>query len=723
MNETNTNRGFTDIFYQQGSVPVICYRTGLTVYEEQFSGGNLTSAGWNCSGYPLNNMQYQPTRLQAGSFSIPYSFRVDVNGQSLEGLWRFVSFRSEKFDGGTNGYLCLKSCIFDVSVIVHTRLDGTSVLTRWLEIKNEGSSDAAINEIAPMSGGIEETQHLDEVFPQRKPCELYTLGYMEDSHACMEGGFKWHDLPSGGHSIYGRYHRGRHRHPMFILKNNHNGTTMIGQFGWTAGYEMFFDHDAERWETDAQNSYLSYSIKLDGPRPHIVLSPGESYITPEVHIGMVNGDHDDAVNAMHEHIRKSVFTYRPAFDRECWLETGLGPELIMDMKATIHFVDYASSIGSEVFMIDAGWTTPPGDERGWGVTMGDWYYNKERYPEGIDLIRDYTHSKGMKFGLWMEAEKMHPSSKVGSAHPDWFCKFASGAGVPSPIIDMTIPEAAEWVENQISRVITDYKLDLFRLDYGGDNKSVFYSKEKGGYMECQAQRHYTAIYRMYDRLRRRFPDVIFENCAGGGGRTDLGLMRYFNHTWVADWQRAPRSFYILNGMTIALPPEKVDRLLAGQRGHRYASLDFQARVTMMARPSMNALNPSDAVTNPEQLAFVKHCADVYKNFIATFQSNSRIYHHTPTKEDVEKTGFGIIETVADDKTKAVIGVFRLNTPLAKDSITVMPKGISNEVQYRLTFDNSGESTLVSGYELKNKGIAVKLSAPLTSELLLLEKNG
>ena len=97
---------------------------------------------------------------------------------------------------------------------------------------------------------------------------------------------------------------------------------------------------------------------------------------------------------------------------------------------------------------------------------------------------------------------------------------------------------------------------------------------RDGYVENGYWRYYEALYAIYERLRARFPDVIFENCAGGGGRTDIGMVRRFSHTWVTDWQIAPRSFTITNGMTMALPPEYVDRLIGGQSGHIDGRLRF-----------------------------------------------------------------------------------------------------------------------------------------------------
>ena len=48
--------------------------------------------------------------------------------------------------------------------------------------------------------------------------------------------------------------------------------------------------------------------------------------------------------------------------------------------------------------------------------------------------------------------------------------------------------------------------------------------------------------RMVDEVRECFgPIAILVNCAGGGGRTDVGMVRSFSDTWPSDWAIAPRS--------------------------------------------------------------------------------------------------------------------------------------------------------------------------------------
>ncbi len=42
------------------------------------------------------------------------------------------------------------------------------------------------------------------------------------------------------------------------------------------------------------------------------------------------------------------------------------------------------------------------------------------------------------------------------------------------------------------------------------------------------------LYRLFETLRAEFPEVWFENCAGGGGRVDLGMMARTDFCWASD---------------------------------------------------------------------------------------------------------------------------------------------------------------------------------------------
>jgi alpha-galactosidase len=600
-----------------------------------------------------------------------------------------------------------------VVVKAHTKLDGTPILARWLEVTNAGERPAAVSAVAPWCGILQKVNrwrsHLgDSNLP------LYSLGYFTNTHWGNEGDFQWHDLPHAGYRVDGRYRRDRHRHPMFVLRSNVGGEHFICQLAWSGGYSFEFDLDADAGTMD-QAARLFFRAGPDAPAPLRVLAPGETALTPEVHLGPVFGDLDTAIQAMHDHLRQSVFMPQPR-GRGGWVESGIGPEIEITAEQVIHAIDAAADFGAEVFFVDASWYAPPGGN--WWSTVGDWEANRERFPEGLAPFRDRVHDQGMLWGLWMDAERIGEESRLFTQHPDWLAAAYDGERRLGGLMDLTNPEVAKWMEEQISRVIEDNGLEFFRLDHN-THPGPGLRTLRDGFAENGYWRYYDALYAIYDRLRTRFPEVIFENCAGGGGRTDIGLVRRFSHTWVTDWQIAPRSFTITNGMTMALPPEYVDRLLGGQSGHTMAEFEFQSRLLLFVRPTIGFAKPMGADWSPRLLARLKHFVGLYKDFVRPFMATGRVYHHTPTLQGPDPQGWGVLELAAGDRTRAICGLFQLSAPTEPEYLLRL-RGLDVGRRYRVTFDNSGQSCELDGVVLTKQGLPIRLEGALTSELLLFE---
>ena len=710
----NKNNLFMDAHLDLEPYPTVCYKTGLTVYEETLIDGIYISCGWNGSGYPFHvTTPVEATRLNPGKFSAPQAFCLGVDGQSLSSHWLWDGFEKSSEEKGLHVTVRLRHSLRSVDVTVHTLLDGSPVIARWIEIKNTGGSPAAVHELAPISGGLQDTKrwraHLSG------GSSLYSLGYMEDTHWGHEGNFQWHDLPNAGYEVYGRFRRDRHRHPMFVLRNNATGEHFICQFAWSGGYAFGFDLDLE---TD-DSAPLALRIAMDSSAPLRMIAPNETISSPQVHIGMLLGGLDEAVQEMHDHLRMTVFKPQ-ARGRGCWIEGGIGPEVEMSQEMTLRAIEDAAYLGLEVFFIDAGWYVPPKCENEWWARAGDWHEDKERYLQGLAYIREQVKQRGMLFGLWLDAERIGSMSRIYEAHPEWVITQYTGKPSNAYLLDLTNPDAAQWMESEIARVITEYELDFFRLDHNVGAADAIACIQNDGYIENSYMRYYEALYGIYDRLRVKFPDVIFENCAGGGGRTDVGMVSRFCHTWVTDWQIAPRSFSITNGMTMALPPEYVDRLISGQNGHIVGSLDFQMRLLMFVRPTVGStFYPLGYEMNSQQMGFIRHCVELYKEFIRPFMPEGVIYHHTPVVDGKDPKGCGVLELSARDGSKGILGVFRLSD--GSDETTVCLRGVDESALYKIAWDNKNVSAEVDGYRLAQEGIRIRLGAALTSELILYEK--
>ncbi|MCC7360964.1 MAG: alpha-galactosidase [Anaerolineales bacterium] len=700
---------WVDAHLAEGDAPRLSYRSGLTVYAEALVGGQYVGCGWNAAGALSELPPYV-----SPPHATPQAFWLEVDGQFLGSHWEWVGFDRQPHAVGLQTRVRLRHSVRPISVEVHTLLDGTPVLTRWLTITNTGDRPAALGAVAPWSGVLQSVRRWADHLP-KPDAPLYSVGYFGGDRWSDEGDFHWRPLPNASLRIDGRYRRDRFRHPLFMLRNQATGEHFIGQLGWSGGYTFEFDLDQDPGLHDGV-ARLFFRAGPDAPAPQRVLAPGETVATPALHLGLLPGDLDDCINAMHTHVRRSVL--RPqARGRGGWVESGIGPELEITGERVQAQIDRAAAIGAEVFFIDASWYAPPGGN--WYTTVGDWQVDRQRFPNGLAPFRERAHAHGLLWGLWMDAERLGVQSQMAKVHPEWLAVNYSGERRLGDMLDLTNPAAMQWMEDVIAGVISEHQLELFRLDMNVGRIGPAAATLRAGYVENSYWRYYEALYAVYDRLRARFPAVIFEHCASGGGRTDLGMIARFAHTWVTDWPIAPRAFRITNGMTMALPPEYVDRLWGGQNSHTAGDLDFQLRLLLFARPTLGFFHPDGAVLNPLLLARLREFVAFYKDFVRPFAAESRIFHHTPEFTGLEPQGWGVLELAAGDGRRAIAGLFQLASPPADDYV-FRPRGLDRSRRYRLTLGNEQQTVELDGAELAETGLTVRLEGALTSQLLSFE---
>ncbi len=709
--------GFAEVYCPQGEQPVFCYRSGMAVYEEALIHGVMVSQGYNAAGYPLNVLTNFPTRLDPKHFAEPFAFELVVNGVQAAYDLSIINVKTDKTPHGVHAVVSLQSGVLPLVVHLHTELDGTAVFVRWLELENTSDEPLTVSHVAMMAGGLEE---LDAALIAQVEADapLYSLGYFDGDAWGEEGQFAWHPLMPDVTAVDMQFGRGRYRHPLMMIKNEATGTMWCCQIAYAGGCRFVVDYDPHY--DGSGSSALAFKAEMTGYAPLLVINSHETVATPEVHMGVLHGGLDDAVNAMHDHARRSVLN-DPLIDGSALLVgAGMGAEHDMSVETTKAFMDQFAAMGAEMFIIDAGWQNPPHEETAWEPYNGLNRPDAARYPNGIGELRDYCHQKGMKFAMWVEIERLGAYSNVYKEHPEW--RLENIYREPSRgCLDMTNPAAAKWAEEELARLIETLQLDMLRIDHNIHHAAYRVVKPSvNGVKEYTPWRHTQAVNAMYRRLKQRFPQVIFENCAGGGGRTDYATMRAFHHTWVSDWQKMPRSVTITNGMTMALPPERVDRLVAGMGCHTVGSFDAHVRNAMFGHISLNVIAPAEASWNTQQMAFVQHSITVYKTHIRPMLPNAAVYHAVPDYRDAFEKGYMTLEVAAKDGSSGAIGIFTL-THGNRTALSIIPRGVDAGAVYRVTWDNTAQSAVVSGYDLLTRGIPVCVEGAMASELILYKK--
>jgi alpha-galactosidase len=700
--------------------PLVRFDSGKVVYQEALVGGqylvvNMSAMGrpkpheWVWNSYNGHADSIRPLRTRQ------HAFQLEVDGQLLVDRWEWVN--SQEVVSSRPGCRELETTLRHtqrpIQVAIHTRIDDTGFLIRWLVITNTGERPVALAQVFPWSGQVwEEVGHFwtgSEL--SALAGSPFRLGRFANSDAGGEGAFDWMDLPDGSYGFESMNGRSGWGAPFFIACNVLTGEAMVAQFGWSGNWQIDFYNDHEPVRRDAR---LYARIGMAGPAPLRVLESGESARTPEVHLGFLIGNLDNCAQALHAHERQSVLLANPA-GREYLLEvnhTGYTRNAQVTEAQLHEDIDVAADAGVELFMLDAGWFGEV--SANWYEAVGDWDRESPLIPGGVKAVFDYAHSRGMLCGLWVEVERMGRTSQVLKDHPDWQMEKR---GQKIANYDLSRPEPARRVEEIILGAIEKYNLDCFRIDYNV-NIGEGGEAQRGGYTENILWRHYETLYTIFDRVHARYPNLILENCSSGGGRNDLGMVSRFHFTQITDkWSPGPQ-VKILNGMTLALPPEWCE-VHVGAISDGVADVDFMLRIGLFSHLDVTGIYPTMAERQMVARERWLHTLHLYKTVARAILPTGRLFHHTPLQRQTELGDWVVLEVASPDGSRSYAGIFHL-AGASSDSYHFYPRGLDPARRYRVTYDNTGRTREIDGGTLLDQGLRVLAPGVFTSELLLFE---
>jgi len=699
--------GLSDIALLGSSEHEVRFTSGKTIYLEGLVGSRWVGRFWSANG--CINLPYDRWASDA--------FELIIDGQSLATEWKWVA--AKETDPGAHGerhlVVELRSDLRPVNLQIHTLLDSTPVLTRWLEIVSTGDRPAALSVVSPW------VSRLWDMAGVSRDRDIFSLGYFSGVHQGWEGWLEW--IPLGNVTTRLEDRRGQgFNHPFFIVRNEARGEYFVGHLAWSANWAIEFRSDQDQGDDRA---VLQFKAGPTAIPPQRVIAPGETVTTPAVHLGHVEGDLDEAIQGMHQHIRRSVLPSR-APERSQLVQYAVGSDVgftaarFGDDKSIceetiLQHVDIAATLGMELFILDAGWWDMP----------GEWVPSPTRFPRGLKPIADHVHSKGMLFGLYCEIERILTwntgdrglACRLANEHPDWIG--------PAGILDFTVPEVAACAESELTRIIEGYDLDLYRLDFnpfGFEDEGPRTARD--GYLESNYWRYYEAFYGIFERLRARYPDLILQQCAAGGGRNDLGVIGRFHEAYLTDGLSVPHVLRNYCGQSMALPPEIFVIGLGVEPTTRgLGHVDTQLRCTFtLSTPWLHSgVAPSLDELTADRKARYLHYVDLYKSFIRPVLPTAKVYHHAPATatQGVAAGGWFAIEFAAPDGLRGWATVVRIGANGA-DSFILRPRGLDPGRDYQVTFDSAGSTAPIPGWRLVREGIEVRREALLSSELLLFE---
>lgn len=690
------------------------YSSGVVMYSEKLWDGRLVSINYCATGMPPHDhdcvMEAPVT-----------AFDLAVDGKDATFGWEFENWEtSEEASGRAYAELTLKNPRLALQMRVLTFCGENGFFSRHLYIKNLSDKPQSITKISPLCGTLWEKKHDVKDSLGDYDQSLVSVGCFKDNHWGAEGNFDWYNVPYNAWvSFGGENGRSGHGHPFAIAKNELLGGYFVCQMEWGANWKFAFKNDFRNFAATDNNGLKPYirvkfNLSPEAPAPMRVLEAGEEVEAPRIHFGFGYNDFDDTIYALHTYQRKYLL-HRPnrGYDMISYDHWGYMEHEMTEEKLLIE-VERAAKLGAEIFVIDAGWYGRA-DKNFW-LSVGDWHMC--HLENDLHPVIKRAKELGLKFGLWVEPEAWGIDSLAREEHPGWLLE-RYGHGIER-VIDFSHPEAEKYIEDVLCSLVEKYDLDMIRLDYNNGYIGEGGFNENGDYLENSHWRNVEAIHRIFDNIHKKYPDLHLENCASGGGRTDLGMMTRFSKTQFSDWYKFPRVARTFNGMSMCLPPECLMFIYgSAMSASAYGNAEAQLQMTIQGIPQLSGYARYEEEGNPQLEAMIQKYLKLFKEYIRPIQNKVKLYHHTPVVGGFSGRGWVVTEAMLPDGTKGYVNLNRLpNTE--EDTWQLKLKGCDCTKDYILTDVATGKQFAVSGYSLYAEGMPIALEGALTSRMLLVE---
>lgn len=365
------------------------------------------------------------------------------------------------------------------------------------------------------TGIVRDFQSLDRSVPVDGEVELRAL---LGSHCRVEDFSPVREILSAGKNRVFATPSGRssNEYAPFLELNADERNGWFWAVGWTGG-----------WKTEFHHLGQNVQVKMGMNRTHFHLLPSETIRQPGVLVGeRKNLSRREFQTLLH----RFMLDYKVPRDADgkiippiLAVASGGGnktPQMMLDILKYV----LENQLPLDTYWVDAGWYGAPHEDElysncgpNWSRYVGDWRVNTTTHPSGTLLpIANAVHEAGMNFLLWFEPERVQ-EAPIRTEHPEYCHKN---------LLDLSNPEALRWIQETVYGMIEKHAIDVYRQDFNLDPGGIWaeidsQNPERVGIAEAK---HIAGLYVFLDEMRRRFPNILQENCASGGRRIDLEMI-------------------------------------------------------------------------------------------------------------------------------------------------------------------------------------------------------
>lgn len=576
---------------------------------------------------------------------------------------------------------------------------GTDVISTWVEVENNGKKPVTLHRFAsaffPVHRGDNWMTHFHGFWGAESTMEEEKLTNGQKVISNKDGLVNSEsDNPSFLLSLDGR-------------PQEEYGRVLGGTLAWTGTYLI---------KMDVKNTSFTVSAGINEETSHYVLDAEKTFVTPEFAMTYSTSGKGGVSRAFHRWARAYKLN-RGNIPHDILLNSWEGVYFKVNQKEMDQMMEHFSAMGGELFVMDDGWFGNKYPRNNGSSSLGDWEVCKEKLPDGIEGLLESAKKHNIKFGIWIEPEMANTKSELFEQHPDWILRAANrpistGRGKTQVVLDLTNPEVQDFVFGVVDNLMTNYPEIAYMkwddncclLDYG----SSYLPKDRQSHIYIEYQR---GLNKVLKRIRAKYPNLVMQACAGGGGRVNYGILPYFDEFWTSDNTDALQRIYLQWGISNFYPAIAMASHVSADKNHqtgRRIPLKFRFDVAMSGRLGME-IQPRNMTE--EDKAFTKRAIASYKKVRSVVQFGDLYRLVSP----YDRKGISSLMYVTPEKDRAVFYVYKIEHFVNMLIPSVRMNGLDAQKMYRLVDLTAAKADkpcpldgkVISGKVLMEEGVVLK----------------
>lgn len=462
--------------------------------------------------------------------------------------------------------------------LYYTVFPETDVISRYMVIENKGKDKVRIDRCMPI-----------ELSFERDDMDMITLWGRHYSEC------NYQRVPThhGVQSVGSRRGASSHQYNPFVALCAHGASEDRGDaYGFNFVYSGSFLNEVEVDQTRMTTLHMG----LNPADFSYTLEPSERFESPEAIMTYSSKGLGQMTRNLHNFTKNNIMPETAKKPHPVVLNTWEACFFNIDEKKLIDFAEKGAQMGFDMLVMDDGWF---GERRNDRAGLGDWVANTDKFPRGLAAFVDDVRAKGIRFGIWIEPEMVNPNSDLYRAHPEWALRVSGREPMLSRhqlVLDMSRDDVVDHLISSFDKVFDGVKLDYFKWDMNRHMSNVGSSALPADRQGEISFRYMKGVYRLLGWFCKRFPNAVIETCSGGGGRYDLGMMRYGIQIWTSDNTDPYARTLIQSGAITAYPATTMSCHVSDPKGDM-RSLDFRYKVALegMLGYELNILEMPDEI--------------------------------------------------------------------------------------------------------------------------------